>query len=147
MLIITLVSEPFPGCMGKLLLFFFFKIFWCGPFLKFLLNLLQNYLCFMFWVFWPPEACGILAPWTGIEPSPLALEGKVLTARTPGKSWELNMLFFLKTWVVSVTGEACDCSSSKAWWFGGKRGIFFFFSFSWKLSYSPSMWKNISHTF
>ena len=146
MLIITLVSEPFPGCMGKLLLFFFFKIFWCGPFLKFLLNLLQNYLCFMFWVFWPPEACGILAPWTGIEPSPLALEGKVLTARTPGKSWELNMLFFLKTWVVSVTGEACDCSSSKAWWFGGKRGIFFF-SFSWKLSYSPSMWKNISHTF
>ena len=29
----------------------FFKIFfWCGPFLKFLLNLLQYCFCFMFWV-------------------------------------------------------------------------------------------------
>ena len=95
--------------MALVSLIFFFKIFWCGPFLKSLLNLLQNYLCFMFWFFWPPEACRILAPWTGIEPSPPALESKVLTTRPPGKSWELNMLFFLKTWVVSVTGKACYC--------------------------------------
>ena len=31
------------------------------------------------------EACGILAPWPGIEPSARALEGKVLTAGPPGK--------------------------------------------------------------
>ena len=30
--------------------------------------------------------CGLLAPWSGIEPVPLALEGRVLTAEPPGKS-------------------------------------------------------------
>ena len=35
------------------ILVFFFKIFWCGPFLKSLLNLLQYCFCFMFWCFWP----------------------------------------------------------------------------------------------
>ena len=30
-----------------------------------------------FWL--PPEACGILVPWAGIEPAPTALEGRVLT--------------------------------------------------------------------
>ena len=39
----------------------------------------------MFW-FYGREACGILAPWPGIEPSPPALEGEVLTAWLPGKS-------------------------------------------------------------
>ena len=32
------------------------------------------------------EACGILVPFPGIEPTPLALEGKVLTTGLPGKS-------------------------------------------------------------
>ena len=39
----------------------FLLIFWCGPFLKSLLNLLQYCFCFMFW-FFGHEACGILAP-------------------------------------------------------------------------------------
>ena len=66
-------------------LIFFFKIFWCGPFfLKSLLNLLQYYFCFMFCLF-GPKACGILAPWPGIEPTPPALEGEVLTTGPPGK--------------------------------------------------------------
>ena len=33
-----------------------------------------------------PKACGILTPQPGIEPSPDALEGKVLTTGAPGKS-------------------------------------------------------------
>ena len=36
------------------------------------------------------EVCGILAPGSGIEPTPFALEGKVPTAGPPGKS-----LYFL----------------------------------------------------
>ena len=40
----------------------------------------------MFLGFSGHEACGILAPWPGIETVPPALEGKVLTTRLPGKS-------------------------------------------------------------
>ena len=43
----------------------------------------------MFW-FFGPEACGILAPWPGIEPAPPALEGKVLTTGPTGKSLQLR---------------------------------------------------------
>ena len=39
----------------------------------------------MFW-FFGCEACGILAPQPGIEPTPPALEGEVLTTGPPGKS-------------------------------------------------------------
>ena len=39
----------------------------------------------MFW-FFGPEACGILAPWSGIELLPLALEGEVLTTRPSEES-------------------------------------------------------------
>ena len=61
----------------------FLKIFfWCGPFLKSLLNLLQYCFCFMFWYF-GHEACGILAPQPGIEPAPLALEGGFLSREVP----------------------------------------------------------------
>ena len=39
-------------------------------------------------MFWPLayEACGILAPQPGIEPTSPALEGEVLTTGPPGKS-------------------------------------------------------------
>ena len=38
--------------------FYFLKVFfWCGPFLKSLLNFLQYFFCFMFWFF-----CGVLTP-------------------------------------------------------------------------------------
>ena len=33
--------------------FYFLRFFWCGPFLKSLLNLLQYCFWFMFWFFWP----------------------------------------------------------------------------------------------
>ena len=39
----------------------------------------------MFW-FFDPNVCVILAPQPGIEPTPSALEGKVLTIGPPGKS-------------------------------------------------------------
>ena len=39
----------------------------------------------MIW-FFILEACGILAPWPGMEPTPPALEGEVLTTEPPGKS-------------------------------------------------------------
>ena len=46
----------------------------------------------MFWIF-DREACGILAPEPGMEPTPSALEGEVLTTGPPGKScndWTLR---------------------------------------------------------
>ena len=70
----------------------FLDFFWCGPFLKSLLNLLQYCFCFMFWIF-GPEACGILAPRPGIKPTPSALEGEVLTTGLPGKSLQLYLVF------------------------------------------------------
>ena len=63
----------------------FLKIFWCGPFLKSLFNLLQYCFALCF-VFFGSEACGILAPWPGIKPTPSALEGQVLTTGPPGRS-------------------------------------------------------------
>ena len=41
-----------------------------------------------------PQACGMLAPWPGIEPRRPALEGKALTTGPPGKSPDL--ISFLK---------------------------------------------------
>ena len=54
--------------------------------LKSLLSLLQHCFCLMFFGFLAWEACGILAPQPGVESTPLALEGEVLTTRPPGKS-------------------------------------------------------------
>ena len=45
----------------------------------------------MFW-FFDGEACGILAPQTGIEPTPSALEGEALTTGLPEKSQERGHL-------------------------------------------------------
>ena len=71
-----------------------FKIFfWCGSFLKSLLNLLQHCFCFMFW-FFDPEACGILALQPETEPVPPILQGKVLTTGLAGKSQLRRVCFF-----------------------------------------------------
>ena len=70
-------------------LFLKFFFFWCGPFLKSLLNLLQYCLCFAFF-FFGHKACGILAPWSGIEPTPPTLEGEILTTVPPGKSYKFS---------------------------------------------------------
>ena len=77
-------QESSAAILRPIILFFFFN-FLCGPFLKSLLNLLQYCFYFMFWLF-GHQACGILAPRPGIEPSPPALEGEVLTTGPPGKS-------------------------------------------------------------
>ena len=56
--------------------FFFLKVF-----IEFVtVSLLAYVLMFL------AEACGILALQLGIQPTPLAMEGKVLTTGTPGKS-------------------------------------------------------------
>ena len=50
-----------------------------------LLNLLQYFFGFRFWLFGHQE-CGILVSRPGIEPAPTALESKVLNTGPPGKS-------------------------------------------------------------
>ena len=55
---------------------FFFKVF---------IEFVTIFFCFMFW-FFGHRACGILAPWPGIEPASPALECEVLTTGPPGKS-------------------------------------------------------------
>ena len=46
-------------------------------FIEFVTKLL---LLFMFW-FFGIQACGLLAPWPGMEPAPPVLEGEVLTTK------------------------------------------------------------------
>ena len=66
-------------------LFCFVFFFFCGSFLKSLLNLLQYWFSFMFWLL-GPKACRILAYQPGFKPIPHALEGELLTTGLPGKS-------------------------------------------------------------
>ena len=68
------------------ILFFIFlkNFFLMWPFLKSLLNLPQHCLCSMRCSL-GHEACGILAPRPGVEPSPPALEGEVLNHWTARK--------------------------------------------------------------
>ena len=74
------------GCFSGIIYLFIFKdfsfLFWCGPFLKSLPNLLQSWFCFIFWL----RGKWILGPQPRIEPLSLALEGKVLTTGQPRKS-------------------------------------------------------------
>ena len=51
-------------------------------FIEFVTILLLSY---MFW-FFGLKACGILAPWPGVEPASPALEDEVLTTGPLGKS-------------------------------------------------------------
>ena len=70
------------------------------------LNFIYKIYCFLMWTifkvfikfvtilllllmfcFFGPEASGILVSWSGIEPAPPSLEGKVLTTGPPGKPW------------------------------------------------------------
>ena len=47
-----------------------------------------------------PQACGILVPWSGIEPASPEVEGRFLTTRPPGKS----LGFFLTEFTLKTTG-------------------------------------------
>ena len=58
-------------------------IFLMWPVFKVLNESVTMLLLFYFFV---QEACGILAPWAGIEPISIALEDEVLTTGPPGKS-------------------------------------------------------------
>ena len=65
---------------------FFLKIFFLmWTIFKVFIEFLQYCFCFLFW-FFGCEACGILAPPPGIEPTSTALEGEVLTTGPLGKS-------------------------------------------------------------
>ena len=75
----------------KIFLFKDFFLMWT-IFFKSLLNLLQHYFGFMFWVF-GLKGCGILAPWPGIEPALPALGGEVLATIPSGKP--LKIFIFL----------------------------------------------------
>ena len=65
---------------------FFLKIFfWCGTsFLKVFIEFVMIML--LFYVFFCPEACGVLASQPGIEPASLELESKVPTTGPPRKT-------------------------------------------------------------
>ena len=85
-------------CIHVLRLFFY-----CRPFLKSLLNLLQYCFCFMF-RFFVCKAFGILASPPEIKPALLALEGQVLTSGLPEKSLSIYFTFCLE-------GQ-CFCTST-----------------------------------
>ena len=96
-----LVSEFSGGRRGELShplhLFVPVVLAWCcrNPwsadfFFKSLSNLLQYCFCFLF-QFVGQEACGILVPQSGIEPTHSVLEGKVSTTGPPGKSLPISL--------------------------------------------------------
>ena len=87
-----------PQCGSNKAFFLSFFFFRCGPFLKYLLNLLQCCFCFMFW-FLGPKARRILAPW----PAPPVLEGQVLITGSPGKS--PNLYSYYRLLIDSFQGQ------------------------------------------
>ena len=92
-------------------------------------------LIFMFW-FFGREAYGILAPQPGVEPAPLALEGKVLTTGPPGKSLYgcVFIVICLKVFLNFLFDFLVDplvCSSTL---FSLHVIIFFSFLFLWLIS-------------
>ena len=74
-MIFKIILTPFPNLLG-FLFFHFFKVF-----VEFVTVLLLYYVGFF-----DLEACGILTPQPGIEPTPSALEGEVLTTGPSGKT-------------------------------------------------------------
>ena len=99
------MTLKFPGnyrtiTQGLLVVLFCFMWTIFKVFFEFVTILLL--LCFGFF---GCEACGILDPPPGIEPTPSALEGEVLTTGLPGKSqafcfctWKMNLLTTIYRW-------------------------------------------------
>ena len=85
--------ESIQFTIHTLIFFLFFRwvVFWCAPFLKPLLNLLQYRFCLLFW-FIGHKAGVILALWPGIEVTPPALEGEVLTTGLPETSLPTQLM-------------------------------------------------------
>ena len=74
----------FPFSPSFVLSWRFFFFFWCGPFLKSLLSLLEYCFCSEFW-FFDHKAFGIWNPRPGIEPPPPCIGRWRLNHRLPGK--------------------------------------------------------------
>ena len=73
----------------------------------------------MFWVF-GREARGVLAPWSGIEPTPPALVGGVLTTGLPGKSHVSSILNLHLTYLPEIQRSAFSrgsqmCGHGQGW--------------------------------
>ena len=62
--------------------------------------------------FFGPEACGILAPWPGIEPAPSALQGEVLTTGLPGKSQHVSFWIIVLCRYIPRSGIAGSYGNS-----------------------------------
>ena len=73
--------------------FFFLKIFLTLTIKKVFIEFVTVLLLLYVFFFLGHEECGILAPCSGIEPTPSELEGEVLITGPPGKS---VMLVFIK---------------------------------------------------
>ena len=76
---------------------FFFCLMW--TIFKVFIEFVTICFCFMFWYF-GQEACEILAPWPGIEPTPPALENEVLGTGLQGKS--RLFLFLCTQWMCEI---------------------------------------------
>ena len=91
-----------------------------GQFLQFLLNLVQYGFCAMF-RFFGHEARGILTPWSGVQPSPPALKGKVFNAGLPGKPTGVLLTQQTASFLVYTSTRVCRCTqdtciSPKLFW-------------------------------
>ena len=78
------------GRRSEVLIQFFKDFFWCEPFFKVLIEFVFNIASVSCFDFLGPKACGILVRWPGFEPTPLALEGKILTT---GPQWKSLIQF------------------------------------------------------
>ena len=63
-------------------------------------------LLFYVYGFFGHKACGILAPWPGIEPTPPPVKGEVPTTGPPGKS-HTSFLFKIMIWWKPL--QFCEC--------------------------------------
>ena len=76
-----------------------FKIFFNMNHFKSLCWIYYTIVSVLCFVYFGLEACGILVPRPGIEPTPPAQKGKVLTTGPPGKSLTVLRTSAFKLWV------------------------------------------------
>ena len=81
--LVTWSWTPQPPELLEISVVYFTDFFWYGLFFKIFVEFVT--ILFRFWFFYF-EVCGISAPQPGIKPTAPALEGKVLTTGSSGKS-------------------------------------------------------------
>ena len=106
---------------------FSFFFFWYEPFFKVFIQFVTVLsLFFKVSVSRPPEACRITAPRAGIEPTPRALEAKVLIAEPPGKALlrisnhKVKGLIIKDTHLCNLKGEWWSTQVSEVGSLGGR---------------------------